>query len=35
MNWMQSDADLDPVRDHPRFKALLVAAAARIAQKKS
>jgi len=33
VNWMQSDADLDPVRDHPRFKAMLVAAEARIARK--
>ena len=33
VNWMQSDADLDPVREHPRFKAMLVAAEARIARK--
>jgi adenylate cyclase len=32
VNWVQSDADLDPVRDHPRFRAMLAAAEARIAQ---
>jgi adenylate cyclase len=30
VNWVQSDADLDPVRDHPRFRAMLAAAEARI-----
>jgi adenylate cyclase len=32
VNWLRGDADLDPVRDEPRFKALLAAAEARIAQ---
>ena len=32
VNWVQSDADLDPVRDDPRFRAILAAAEARIAQ---
>jgi hypothetical protein len=31
VNWMHGDADLDPVRDDPRFKAMLAAAEARIA----
>lgn len=30
LNWMQTDADLDPVRDHPRFRAILAAAQARL-----
>jgi hypothetical protein len=30
LNWMQTDADLDPVRDHPRFRAMLAAAQARL-----
>ena len=32
LNWMKSDPDLDPVRDDPRFKAMLAAAEARLAQ---
>jgi adenylate cyclase len=31
VNWMRGDADLDPVRDDPRFRAMLAAAEARIA----
>ncbi len=30
LNWLQTDADLDPVRDHPRFRAMLAAAQARL-----
>ena len=30
VNWMQSDVDLDPVRDHPRFRAMLAGAQARL-----
>jgi len=32
LNWVKSDPDLDPIRDHPRFKAMLEAAEARLAQ---
>jgi adenylate cyclase len=32
VNWVHGDADLDPVRDDPRFRAMLAAAQARIAQ---
>ncbi len=32
VNWVKTDPDLDPVRDHPRFKAMLAAAEARLAQ---
>jgi adenylate cyclase len=32
VNWMHGDADLDPVRGDPRFRAMLRAAEARIAQ---
>ena len=32
LNWMRTDADLDPVRDHPRFRAMLAAAEARLGQ---
>jgi adenylate cyclase len=32
VNWVHGDADLDPVRDDPRFRAMLAAAKARIAQ---
>ena len=32
VNWVHGDADLDPVRDDPRFTAMLAAAEARIAQ---
>jgi adenylate cyclase len=32
VNWVQGDADLDPVRDDPRFRAMLAAAEARIAR---
>ena len=30
--WIQNDSDLDPAREHPRFKAILAAAEARVAQ---
>jgi adenylate cyclase len=32
LNWVTSDPDLDPIRDHPRFKAMLAAAEARLAR---
>jgi adenylate cyclase len=32
LNWVKSDPDLDPIRDHPGFKAMLAAAEARLAQ---
>ncbi len=32
LNWVKSDPDLDPIRDHPRFKAMLAQAEARLAQ---
>ena len=32
LNWAKTDPDLDLIRDHPRFKALLAAAEARLAQ---
>ncbi len=32
LNWVRTDPDLDPVRDHPRFKTMLAAAEARLAQ---
>jgi adenylate cyclase len=31
LNWVKSDPDLDAIRDHPRFKAMLEAAEARLA----
>ncbi len=31
VSWAKVDADLDPVRDHPRFKAMVAAAEARLA----
>jgi adenylate cyclase len=31
LNWAKTDADLDAVRDHPRFKALVAATEARLA----
>jgi len=31
MNWMKVDPDLDPLREHPRFKQMMVDAEARIA----
>jgi adenylate cyclase len=31
MNWVKTDPDLDAIRDHPRFKAMLAAAEARLA----
>jgi len=31
MHWVKTDPDLDPVRDHPRFKTMLSAAEARLA----
>lgn len=30
VNWVQGDADLDPVRDHARFRAMLAAAQTRL-----
>ena len=35
LNWVRTDPDLDPIRDHPRFKAMLAAAEARLAQSQS
>ena len=32
LNWVKSDPDLDPIRDHPRFKVMLAAAERRLAQ---
>jgi len=32
LKWSQSDVDLDAIRDHPRFKAMIAAADARLAQ---
>jgi adenylate cyclase len=32
LNWVRTDPDLDPIRDHPRFKAMLAAAEARLAR---
>jgi adenylate cyclase len=32
LGWTKSDPDLDPVREHPRFKAMVAAAEARLAQ---
>ncbi len=32
LNWVRTDPDLDPIRDHPRFKTMLAAAEARLAQ---
>jgi adenylate cyclase len=32
LNWVKTDPDLDPIRDHPRFKAMLAATEARLAQ---
>ena len=32
LNWVKADPDLDLIRDHPRFKAMLTAAEARLAQ---
>ena len=32
INWAKNDPDLDLIRDHPRFKAMLAAAEARLAQ---
>jgi adenylate cyclase len=31
LNWMRSDPDMDPVREHPRFKVMFAAAEARLA----
>jgi len=30
MNWVKTDPDLDAIHDHPRFKAMLAAAEARL-----
>jgi adenylate cyclase len=32
VNWAKTDPDFDPVRDHPRFKAMLAAAETRLAK---
>ena len=32
VNWTKTDPDLDPIRDLPRFRAMLVAAEARLAR---
>ena len=32
LNWVRTDPDLDPIRDHPRFKTMLAAAEVRLAQ---
>jgi len=32
VNWAKADPDLDAIRDHPRFKAMMAAAEARLAQ---
>jgi adenylate cyclase len=32
LNWSKTDPDLDPIRDHPRFKAMFAKAEARLAQ---
>jgi adenylate cyclase len=32
LNWVKTDPDLDPIRDHSRFKTMLAAAEARLAQ---
>ena len=32
LNWVRTDPDLDPVREHPRFKAMMASAEARLAQ---
>jgi adenylate cyclase len=34
VNWMKFDPDLDRVREHPRFKAMMAAAEARLAAEK-
>ncbi len=35
INWAKADPDLDAIREHPRFKAMLAAAEARLAQTQS
>ena len=35
VTWMKTDPDLDAVREHPRFKAMVAAAEARLAQVQS
>jgi adenylate cyclase len=35
VNWMKIDPDLDAIRDHPRFKAMLAAAEGRLTQSSS
>jgi len=32
VNWTKRDSDLDPIRKHPRYKAMIAAAEARLAQ---
>ena len=32
VNWTKQDADLDPIREHPRYKAMMAAAEARLAK---
>jgi hypothetical protein len=31
LGWTRSDPDLDPIRKHPRFEAMVMAAEARLA----
>jgi hypothetical protein len=33
--WAKVDSDLDPIRDHPRYKAMLAKAEARLASQNS
>ncbi|HET8691445.1 MAG TPA: hypothetical protein VFM30_04895, partial [Steroidobacteraceae bacterium] len=35
LRWMQSDNSLDPIREHPRFAALMQRAADRLAREDS
>jgi adenylate cyclase len=32
LNWTKTDPDLDPIRDHPRFVAIVAATEARLAR---
>jgi adenylate cyclase len=34
LNWTKADSDLDSIRDHPRYQAMIATAAARLAQAK-
>jgi len=35
LNWSKSDSDLDGIRDHPRHKAMVAAAEARLAREEA